>query len=46
MKFEVEGRDMVRKEATKQSETASHVFVPKDWEGAEVAVILLGKKEK
>jgi len=44
MKFEIEGEDMVRKEATKQSETASHVFVPKDWRGREVAIILLEEK--
>jgi len=44
MKFEIEGEDMVRKKATKQSETASHVFVPNEWRGREVAVVLLEKE--
>jgi len=41
MKVEIEGEEMIKKDVTKQSETASHVFVPKDWRGRKVAVILL-----
>ncbi len=41
MKFELDGTDMVKKEVSKHSETSSHVFVPKDWKGKTVAVILL-----
>lgn len=41
MKFELEGIDM-RKKVAKKSGTTCHVFVPKEWEGKEVAVILIG----
>jgi putative transposon-encoded protein len=40
-RFELNGEEMIKKDVTKHSETSSHVFVPKDWRGREVAVILL-----
>jgi len=45
MKFELDGEDMVKKEVSRHSETSSHVFVPKEWKGREVAVILLEEGE-
>jgi putative transposon-encoded protein len=44
--FEMDGLDMKKKDVTVHSDSACHVFVPKDWEGHEVAVILLPEDEE
>lgn len=40
MKFELDGNDMRRKTVSKSGGTG-HVFVPKDWIGKEVVVVLV-----
>jgi len=40
MKFELEGEDMLKKTVSK-GDSSARIFVPKEWEGKEVAVILL-----
>jgi len=40
MKFEVDGIDM-RKKIVSRSGGTGHIFVPKDWIGKEVTVILI-----
>ena len=41
MKIELEGKDTRRKIVSKSGGTG-HIFVPKDWIGKEVVVVLVG----
>jgi len=43
MKFELEGEEMLKRTVSK-GDSSSRVYVPKGWEGREVAVILLGEE--